>query len=112
VALLNLNPNLQTWLTYLHYISPLVTSQHQVAAIHFYLSSAFYLVQPFIILQKLGTFGLSSGFVSWFHNYLTNCQSFVSIMNISSINQFILSLFTSCIGYVSISPFPVLSRVP
>jgi hypothetical protein len=80
--------------TYLDFITPLVSSQGQANAIYFDLSSTFDLVIHTLLLQKLSAFGLSGGYVNWFCSYLTNRQS-----------QFRVS------GILS-SPFIVLSGVP
>jgi hypothetical protein len=52
--------------TYLDYITPLVSSQRQVDAIYFDFSSAFDLVSHTLPLGKLSYFGLASAYVSWF----------------------------------------------
>jgi hypothetical protein len=58
--------------TYLDYITPLVSSQRQVDAIYFDFSSAFDLVSHTLLLGKLSSFGLTSAYVSWFRSYLTD----------------------------------------
>jgi hypothetical protein len=80
--------------TYLDFISPLVSSQQQVDSIYFDLSSAFDLVQHPVLLNKLCEYGLSDGYINWFRSYLTNRQSSVRISDTSSL------------------PFEVLSAVP
>jgi hypothetical protein len=61
--------------TYLEFITPLVTSQGQADAIYFDPSSAFDLVPHTPLLQKLSAFGLSDGYVNWFCSNLTNRKS-------------------------------------
>jgi hypothetical protein len=70
--------------TYLDYITPLVSSQLQVDAIYFDFSSAFDLVSHTLLLRKLSSFGLTSAYVSWFCSYLTDKFSFVKISGIFS----------------------------
>jgi hypothetical protein len=77
--------------TYLDFISPLVSSQRQVDSIYFNLSSAFDLVPHPILLNKLCAYGLSDGYVNWFRSYLTNRQSSVRISDTSSLPFKVLS---------------------
>jgi hypothetical protein len=65
--------------TYLNFITPLVSSQRQADAIYFDLTSAFDLVPHTLLLHKLSALGLSGGYVNWFLSYLTNRQSQVCI---------------------------------
>jgi hypothetical protein len=80
--------------TYLDFISSLVSSQRQVDSIYFDLSSAFDLVPHPALLNKRCAYGLSDGYVNWFRCYLTNRQSSVRVSDTSSL------------------PFEVLSGVP
>jgi hypothetical protein len=80
--------------TYLDFITPLVSYQGQADAIYFDLSSAFDLVPHTLLLQKVSAFGLTGGCVNWFCSYLTNRQSQVRVSGILS------------------SPFVVLFGVP
>jgi hypothetical protein len=70
--------------TYLDYITPLVSSQRQVDATYFDFSSAFDLVSHTLLLGKLSSFGLTSAYVSWFRSYLTDRFSCVKISGIFS----------------------------
>ena len=70
--------------TYLDYITALVSSQRQVDAIYFDFSSAFDLVTHNLLLRKLGSFGLTSAYVSWFCSHLTDRFSCVKISGIFS----------------------------
>jgi hypothetical protein len=58
--------------TYLDYITSLVTSQRQGDAIYFDFICAFDLVPHTLLLGKLSSFGLTSAYVSSFHSYLTD----------------------------------------
>jgi hypothetical protein len=78
--------------TYLDFITPLVSSQGQADAIYFDLSSAFDLVPHTLLLQKLNAFGLSGGYVNRFCSYLTNRQSQVRISGILSLPFVVLSV--------------------
>jgi sarcosine oxidase/L-pipecolate oxidase len=80
--------------TYLDFITPLVSSQGKADAIYFDLRSAFDLVPHTLLLQKLSAFGLSGDYANWFCSYLTNRQYQVRVSGILS------------------SPFVVLSGVP
>jgi hypothetical protein len=77
--------------TYLGFVTPLVSSQSQADAIYFDLSSAFDLVPHTLLLQKLSTFGLSGGYISWFCSYLTNRQSQVHVSGILPSSFVVLS---------------------
>jgi hypothetical protein len=57
--------NVKNLVTYLHYISPLVTSQHPVAAIHFYLGTVkqFTLLHILLFCRNLALWALQ-----WFFN--------------------------------------------
>jgi hypothetical protein len=66
--------------TYVDFISPLVSFQRQVDSIYLDLSSAFDLVPHPILLQKLCAYRLSDGYVNWVCSYLTNRQSSVRIL--------------------------------
>jgi hypothetical protein len=66
--------------TYLDYITPLVSSQRHVDAIYFDFSSAFDLVSHTLLLGKLSSFGLTSAYVSWFRSYLTDRFSCVKVL--------------------------------
>jgi hypothetical protein len=68
--------------TFLDYITPLVSSQSQVDAIYFDFSSAFDLVSHTLLLGKLSSFGLTSAYVRWFRSYLTDRFSYVKISGI------------------------------
>jgi hypothetical protein len=70
--------------TYLDYITPLVSSQRQVDAVYFDFSSALDLVSHTLLLGKLSSFGLTSACVSWFRSYLTDRFSCVKISGIFS----------------------------
>jgi sarcosine oxidase/L-pipecolate oxidase len=70
--------------TYLDYITHLVSSQRQVDAIYFDFSSAFDLVSHTLLLGKLSSFGLASAYVGWFSSYLTDRFSCVKISGIFS----------------------------
>jgi hypothetical protein len=48
-------------------------------SVYFDLTKAFDIVPHNILLCKLSNFGPSSNYVDWFHNYLSNRQSFVRI---------------------------------
>jgi hypothetical protein len=67
--------------TYLDFISRLVSSQRQVDFIYFGLSSAFDLALHPILLYKRCPCVLSDGYVNWLCSYLTNRQSSVRILN-------------------------------
>jgi hypothetical protein len=51
---------------------PSVNTQDQTDSVYFDLSNAFDIVPHNLLLRKLTDSGLSSGYVNWFHNYLTN----------------------------------------
>jgi hypothetical protein len=80
-----LNPNqygftksksaLGNFVTLLDFMSPVVHGQRQADAVYFHPSNASDLVPHNMLLHKLSIFGLLDGYVSWFHNYLTNRQS-------------------------------------
>jgi hypothetical protein len=72
--------------TYLDFISPLVSSQCQVDSISFDLSSAFDLVLHPILLNKLYAYRLSDGYVNCFCSYPTNRQS-----SVRTLDTFLLS---------------------
>jgi hypothetical protein len=55
--------------TYLDFITPLVSSQGQADAIYIDLSSVFDHVPHILLLQNLSAFGLSGGYVNWFCSY-------------------------------------------
>jgi hypothetical protein len=67
--------------TYVDFISPLVSSQKQADAIYFNLSNAFNLV-PHSLLHKLNAFGLSGGYVNWFRSYLSNRKSWFRVSGV------------------------------
>jgi hypothetical protein len=70
--------------TYLDFISPLVSSKHQVDSIYFDFSSAFDFVPHSIFLYKLYVYGLSDSHVNWFCSYLTVRYSSVRILGVFS----------------------------
>jgi hypothetical protein len=53
---------------------PSVNTQGQTHSVYFDLSNACDIVPHNLLLRKLTDSGLSSGYVNWFHNYLTNRQ--------------------------------------
>jgi hypothetical protein len=63
--------------TYLDLDTPLVCSQRQFDAVYFDLSSASDLVPHALLHHKLADYGLSAGYVNWFHSYLSNSLSCV-----------------------------------
>jgi len=65
--------------TYLDCIFSLVSSEHQVNSIYFYLSSALELVWHPALLHVLCVHGLPVNYISWFCSYLTNQLSSVCI---------------------------------
>jgi hypothetical protein len=65
--------------TFLDFVTPLVSSQGQADAIYFDL------VPHTLLLQKLSAFGLSGGYVNWFCSYLTNRKSQVRVSGILSL---------------------------
>jgi hypothetical protein len=81
--------------------------QRQADDIYFVLSNAFHLGPHNVLLHKLGSFGFSDAYVSWFCNYLTNrqckvcdcgtlCQPFQVISGMpqgSVLGPFLFSLF-------------------
>jgi hypothetical protein len=58
---------------------PSVNKQGQTDSVYFDLSNAFDIVPHNLLLRKLTNSGLSSGYVSWFHNYLTSRQLSVRV---------------------------------
>ena len=82
------------FVTYLGFISPLVSFQRQVDYIYFDFSSAFDFVPHSILLHKLCAYGLSDSYVNWYRNYLTGRSASVRILG----------------GFSS--PFAVFSGVP
>jgi hypothetical protein len=58
--------------TYLGFITPLVTCQGQADAIYLHLSSVMDLVPHIPFLHKLSGSGLRDGYVNWFCSYFTN----------------------------------------
>jgi hypothetical protein len=62
---------------FLDFVTPLVCSQGQVDSIHFDFSNAFDILPHALLLHKLNNYGLSYGYINWFHSYLTNRESCV-----------------------------------
>ena len=62
---------------------PVVETQGQIDSIYFDFSKAFDVVPHKILLNKLSNFGLSTNYVNWFENYLTDRQSCVRLGNLS-----------------------------
>jgi hypothetical protein len=58
---------------------PSVNTQGQTDSVCFDLSNAFDIVPHNLLLHKLTNSGLSSGYVGWFHNYLTSRQLSVRV---------------------------------
>jgi hypothetical protein len=48
-----------------------MSKQGQTDSVYFYLSNAFDIVPNNLVLYKLTNFGHPSGYVHWFHSYLT-----------------------------------------
>jgi hypothetical protein len=69
---------------YIDCITPLFSSQRQVDDIYFDFSSAFDLLSYTLLSGKLGSFGLTSAYVSWFRNYQTDIFLCVKISGILS----------------------------
>jgi hypothetical protein len=59
----------------LFFFTPLVCSQLQVDALYIDLNSAFDLIPHALLLHKLIDYGLSVGYVKWFHSYPSNRTS-------------------------------------
>jgi hypothetical protein len=64
---------------YLNTVVPSVSARGQTDSVYFDLSNAFHIVPYNLLLRKFTNFILSSGYVSWFHIYLTSRQSPVRI---------------------------------
>jgi hypothetical protein len=93
MVLQNLKSTITNPVTYLDFITPLVSSQGQADAICFDFSSAFDLVPHTLLLQKLSALGLFGGYVNWFCSYLTTRQSQVCVSGILSSPFVVLSDF-------------------
>jgi hypothetical protein len=52
--------------------------------IYFNFSNAFDILPHALLLQKLNNYGLSSGYINWFHSNLTNRTSFVRFSGLFS----------------------------
>jgi hypothetical protein len=63
--------------TFLDFVTPLVRSQSQVDSIYFDFSNAYDILPHALLLHKLNNYGLSSGYIKWFHCYLTSRESCV-----------------------------------
>jgi hypothetical protein len=79
------------FVTYLEFISPLVSSQSKIYSIYFDLNSTFDLVWHSILLHKLRAYGLSGGYEMWYNSYISNWQSYVRILDTSSLHSEIFS---------------------
>jgi hypothetical protein len=77
--------------TSLDSIALLVYSQKQVDSIYFDFSNAFDLVPHETLFRKLGDFGLSAGYVSWFRSYVTSRTSSVRYCGALSSSYEVLS---------------------
>jgi hypothetical protein len=76
-----LNPNQQGFIkmkstmslvTYLDFISPLVSSQQQADSVYFDFSIAFDFVPHSVLLHKFCAYDISDSYVNWFRSYLTD----------------------------------------
>jgi hypothetical protein len=73
------------FVTCLDFMAPVIRSQRQTDAVYSDLSNAFDLLLHNLLLHKLGSFGFSDGYVSWFRSYLTNRQSRVRVFRTLSL---------------------------
>jgi hypothetical protein len=64
----------------LNFITFLVGSHRQSDAIYFHFSNASDLAPNIILLQRLSAFGLSGGYVNWFHSYITSGPHILNII--------------------------------
>jgi len=71
----NTNTNL---VTSFDFISPIVSSECQVISIYFDLRNTIDVLHS-VLLHILCAYGVSDGYVKWFHSYLSNRQSFVRV---------------------------------
>jgi hypothetical protein len=79
--------------TYLDFISPLVSSQRQVDSIYYDFSSALEFFPHSVLLHKLCAYGLSDSHVNWFRIYLTDLCSSVRILGAFSSLSLFLQVF-------------------
>jgi hypothetical protein len=63
--------------TFLDFGTALVCSQGQVDSVYFDFSNAFDIFPHALLLHKRNNYGLSSGYINWFHSYLTDRESCV-----------------------------------
>jgi hypothetical protein len=69
--------------TFLDFVTLLVCSQGQVDSIYYDFSNAFDIFPHALLVHKLDNYGLSSGYINWFHSYLTNRESYVCYIFLS-----------------------------
>jgi hypothetical protein len=80
--------------TFLDFVTPLVCSQDQVHSVYFDFSNAFDILPHALLLHKLKNYGPSSGYINWFHCYLTNRESYVRFSGLFSSPFVVLSGLT------------------
>jgi hypothetical protein len=70
---------------------PSVSTRGQTDSVYLDLSNASDIVSHNFLLRKLANFGLSFGYVNWFHSSLTNRQSSVCISDTLSFSYVVKS---------------------